>query len=160
MVRRQRLGLSRAGADHVGHGGHPAILRALGVAKAPKVDFNPKALELSGAVGKKIEASIEVATTEKKVVYGWATCDKTWVEVGKTKLAGKTAIIPITIRIPKPCPPTLEATLQVMGNGNQKLTVPLKVAVAGGKTGSEARRGFRHPGADRGRRNAGDARDH
>jgi hypothetical protein len=118
-----------------GMGSIQQFFEALGVAKAPKVEFKPTALDLAGGVGKKIEASIEVATAEKKVVYGWATCEKTWVEVGKTKLSGKTATIPITIKIPKPCPPTLETTLMVMGNGNQKLAVPLKVAVAGGKAG-------------------------
>lgn len=118
-----------------GMGSIQQFFEALGVAKAPKVDFTPKALALAGKVGKTVEAGIEVATAEKKVVYGWATCEKSWVEVGATKLSGKTALIPITIKIPKPCPPTLETTLQVMGNGNQKLAIPLKVAVAGGKAG-------------------------
>lgn len=118
-----------------GMGSIQQFFEALGVAKAPKVDFNPKALDFSSGVGKKIEAAIEVATAEKKVVYGWASCDKTWVDIGKTKLHGKTALIPITIRVPKPSPPSLEATVQVFGNGNQKLAVPLKVAVAGGKSG-------------------------
>lgn len=118
------------------------FFEALGVAKAPKVDFNPKKLDLSGGVGKTIETTIEVSTAEKKVVYGWATCDKTWLEIGKTKLSGKTASIPITINIPKPCPPTLETTLNVVGNGNQKLAIPLKVAVAGGKTGVKLEEDF------------------
>jgi hypothetical protein len=118
-----------------GMGSIQQFFEALGVAKAPKVDFNPKSLDLTGGVGKTIAATIEVATAEKKVVYGWATCEKTWVEIGKTKLSGKSASIPITIKIPRPCPPTLETTLQVIGNGNQRRTVPLKVAVAGGKTG-------------------------
>ncbi len=125
-----------------GMGSIQQFFEALGVAKAPKVDFNPKTLDLAGGVGKKIEASIEVTTMEKKVVYGWATCEKTWVEVGKTKLSGKTASIPIKIKIPRPCPPTLETTLQVMGNGNQKLAIPLKVAVAGGKTGVKLEEDF------------------
>src|SRR4029077_17484325 len=111
------------------------FFEALGVAKPPKVDFAPKTLEVQGAVGKTLETRIEVSSAEKKVVYGWATCDQPWVEIGKTKLAGRTASIPLTIRIPEPCPPTLEATLHVMGNGHQKLDVPLKVTVAGGKAG-------------------------
>ncbi len=118
-----------------GMGSIQQFFEALGVAKAPKVEISPKSLDLQGAVGQTVEATIEVTTTEKKVVYGWATCDQPGVEVGKTKLTGKTAIIPITIRIPSPCPPTFQATLQVVGNGNQKRTVPLNVTVAGGKAG-------------------------
>jgi hypothetical protein len=111
------------------------FFEALGVAKAPKVDFNPKVLDLAGGVGKTIQATIEVSTNEKKVIYGWATCDQPWVHVGKTKLTGKTASIPLTIRIPSPCPPSLKATLQLFGNGTQKASIPLKVKVAGGKSG-------------------------
>lgn len=118
-----------------GMGGIQQFFEALGVAKAPKVEVFPRTLDLQGAVGKTLETTVEVTTTEKKVVYGWASCDQPWVEVGKTKLTGKTAIIPITIRVPSPCPRTLEATLQVTGNGNQKRAVPLKVTVTGGRAG-------------------------
>lgn len=118
-----------------GTGSIQQFFEALGVAKAPKVDVNPKSLQLNGAVGKTVEAVVEVSTTEKKLVYGWANCDRSWVEVGKTKLQGKNATIPIAIRIPDPCPRILEATINVFGNGNQKTSVPLKVTVAGGKAG-------------------------
>src|ERR1019366_4882141 len=118
-----------------GVGAIQQFFEALGVAKGPKVDFLPKQLDLQGAVGKTIETSIEVTTAEKKPVYGWATCDQPWVTVGKTKLAGRSATIPITLRIPSPCPPTLETTLHLVGNVNQKATVALKVQVAGGKAG-------------------------
>ena len=118
-----------------GMGGIQQFFEALGVAKAPKVTFSPQSLDLQGAVGKTLSATVEVSTADKKVVYGWATCDQPWVEVGKTKVTGKTAIIPITIHVPSPCPPTLQATLNVVGNGNQKRALRLKVAVSGGKAG-------------------------
>lgn len=126
-----------------GMGGIQQFFEALGVAQPPKVDFAPKALDLEGAVGKTIEASIEVAEIgagKRKVVYGWASCDQPWVEIGKSKLTSKNAVVPITIRIPNPCPPTLEATIHVVGNGNQKADVPLKIKVAGGKAGVQLQR--------------------
>ena len=113
------------------------FFEALGVGKPPRVDFSPKALDLAGAVGKTIDAAIEITTADKKVVYGYATCDQPWVEIGKTK-PGKsdTAVtVPVTIRVPNPCPPTLEATIHAVGNGNQKAPIPLKIKVAGGKAG-------------------------
>ena len=92
-------------------------------------------IELSGKVGQTLQAAIVVRTSDKKVVYGWATCDQSWVVVGKTKLTGKVATIPITVHIPSPSPPKLKATIHLVGNGNQKGTIPLKVRVAGGKAG-------------------------
>lgn len=118
-----------------GTGSIQQFFEALGVAKAPKVDVNPKSLQLNAAVGKTVDAVVEVSTAEKKLVYGWAHCDASWVEIGKSKLQGKSATVPITIRVPDPSPPTLETTIQVVGNGNQRTAVPLKVMVAGGKSG-------------------------
>lgn len=118
-----------------GPGGIQQFFEALGVAKAPKVEFTPTSLSLEGAVGKTIETAIEVTSAERKVIYGWATCDASWVEIGKTKLTGKVARIPILIHVPSPCPPTLETTLHVVGNGNQKKDIPITVKVAGGKSG-------------------------
>jgi hypothetical protein len=118
-----------------GVGAIQQFFEALGVAKAPKIDIVPKLLDLQGAVGKTIEAKVEVTTPDRKVVYGWANSDQHWLEVGKTKLTGKTATIPLTIRIPSPCPPTLTAKLHVIGNGGQKCDVSVRVAVAGGKAG-------------------------
>ena len=74
-----------------GMGSIQQFFEALGVAKPPKVDFNPKTLDLNGAVGQSVPASIEVTTPDRKVVYGWATSDQPWVEVGKTKISGKSA---------------------------------------------------------------------
>lgn len=118
-----------------GMGAIQQFFEALGVAKAPKVEFSHKALDLQGTPGQTITASIDITTPEKKVVYGWATCDQPWVEVGKTKITGKVATIPITIRIPSPAPPTLEATLHLVGNGHHRQTIPLNVTVSGGKAG-------------------------
>jgi hypothetical protein len=118
-----------------GLGAIQQFFEALGVAKAPQVEASPKTLGLQAAVGKTVDTVVEVTTSERKVVYGWATCDQYWVEIGKTKLAGRTAAIPIRLHIPSPCPPTLQATINVVGNGNQKLAVPLTVQVAGGKPG-------------------------
>ncbi len=127
------------GPTMAGMGAIQQFFEALGVAKAPKVEFSPKSLDLQGAVGKTVEASIEITTAERKVVYGWATTDVSWIDVGTTKLSGKSATIPLTIRVPSPCPPRLEATLQLFGNGGQRQTMPIVVKVAGGKAGVEVK---------------------
>jgi hypothetical protein len=118
-----------------GVGAVQQFFEALGVAKPPRVEFRPQSFDLNGAVGKTVNAAVEIITADKKVVYGWATCDQGWVEIGKTKLGRAAATVPISIRIPDPCPPTVQATLTVVGNGNQKSFIPLSVKVAGGKAG-------------------------
>lgn len=123
-----------------GMGAIQQFFEALGVAKAPAVEVTPKQLDVSGAVGKTIECSIEVTEVagkdKRKFVYGWATGDKPWIEIGATRLAGgKSATIPILLHIPSPCPPTLEGVIHVVGNGNQKIDIPLKVTVEGGQEG-------------------------
>lgn len=118
-----------------GMGAIQQFFEALGVAKAPKVEFAPKSLDLQGAVGKTVETTIEITTAERKVVYGWATTNVDWIKVGQTKLSGKSATVPLTIRVPSPCPPKLETTLQLFGNGGQKFSMPVKVKVDGGKAG-------------------------
>ena len=136
VVRRQRLGLSRARPDHVRHGRHPAILRVLGVAKAPKVEFSPKSLRIwPAASARRSRRPSKSPPPRKKSSMAGRPAIRPGSKSARRNCPARAASIPITIKIPKPCPPELEATLHVMGNGNQKLAVPLKVAVAGGKTG-------------------------
>ncbi len=116
-----------------GWGGIQQFFEALGVAKPPKVVHKPDRLDLAGQVGSRVEALVEVSSSEKKVVYGWAVCEKPWVHVGKTQMAGQTAKIPVTIpSVPNHAGPPLETTLVVFGNGNQKFMVPLRLTVHGG----------------------------
>lgn len=110
------------------------FFEALGVAKPPKVELATPGLGLAGAVGQALQASIEITSQERKPVYAWATCDQPWIEFGKSKLSGKSATVPITIRVPPGRGQFVEANIQVVGNGNQKFTVPLRLNVTGGAT--------------------------
>ena len=125
------------GPAMAGTGAVQQFFEALGFAKAPKVDVAVKELRFEAEPGKRIEATIDVTSAEKKLVYGWAAADVPWVEVGRTKLNGRTATIPVTIPSVPDRAGTLEAKLTVTANGGQKCVVPLRLAVIGGKATEE-----------------------
>ncbi len=115
-----------------GTGAIQQFFEALGVAKAPKVEINLQAISLQGAVGDVLNANLEVSSQERKVVYAWAVSDQDWITFGATKLVGRTATVPVTIRVPGLGSKLVETKIQVVGNGGQKFTVPLKINVTGG----------------------------
>src|SRR5262245_14758240 len=118
------------GPSAKGLGGVQQFFEALGLAKAPKVSINSQSLSFCGDGGQSLQTTIEVAAQEKKPVYAYATCDQPWVDCSKVKLAGRTATITIAIpRVPNRPGESLQATVRVMGNGNQKFKVPLLLTV-------------------------------
>jgi hypothetical protein len=114
-----------------GMGAVQQFFEALGVAKPPQVQVKPPSFQLQGKPGTVLALSVEVSSPERKVVYGWATCDKPWVEVGKTKLTGRAAVIPVSVTVPNRAG-TQQAMLTVVGNGQQRFDLPITVAVIGG----------------------------
>jgi hypothetical protein len=114
-----------------GMGGIQQFFEALGVAKPPKLELLTASLQLQGAPGEVVQTKIEVTTPERKPAYAWASCEQPWIEFGVTKLNGRSATVPVTIRIPAHGAPLLETKIQVVGNGNQKFAVPLQVNVVG-----------------------------
>ena len=115
-----------------GTGAIQQFFEALGVAKAPRVEIGTKEITLSGDAGQALTAQIDVSSPEKKIVYAWASCDQPWVEFGTSKLNGRTAAVPVTVRVPNAPGQTLEAKVHVTANGNQKFAVPLRLTVVKG----------------------------
>ena len=77
-------------------------------------------------------ANIDLSTQEKKMVYAHATCEQPWVDVSKVKLAGRIATITVAVpSIPTRPGETLQTKIHIAGNGNQRFSVPLSVAVSG-----------------------------
>jgi hypothetical protein len=114
-----------------GMGAVQQFFEALGVAKPPQVQVTPSSLHLEGEPGAVLPAAVEIASADRKVVYGWATADRPWIAIGKTKLTGRVASIPVRITVPDRAG-IQQATLTVVGNGQQQFAVPVTVAVIGG----------------------------
>ncbi len=113
-----------------GLGGVQQFFEALGLAKAPKVTLNTQSLSFHGDGGQSLQATIEVSSPEKKPVYAHATCDQPWVDCSNVKLAGRKATITVAIpRVPDRPNETLQATVKVIGNGNQTFRVPLLLTI-------------------------------
>jgi len=120
------------GPSAIGLGAVQQFFEALGLAKAPKVQVNQRSISLKGAPGQRLETVLEVSTQEKKPVYAHATCEQPWVDVSKVKLAGRHATITVAVpSVPHRSGETLETKIQVAGNGNQRFTVALSLAISG-----------------------------
>jgi hypothetical protein len=120
------------GPSASGMGAVQQFFEALGLTKAPKVEVTTPSLNLRGAPGASLHATIEVKTPEKRPVYAHATCDQSWVDASRTKLNGRFATINVAIKsVPNRPGEALQAKIHVTGNGNQRFIVPLTLAIEG-----------------------------
>ena len=95
-------------------------------------DQRQQSIALTGSPGEQLRHVIEVKTEEKRPVYAHGTSDQPWLEVGKAKLNGRVATIPLSIpSVPNKPGETLKAKLTVLSNGNQKFVVPVTLQVGG-----------------------------
>jgi hypothetical protein len=116
-----------------GLGAVQQFFEALGLASAPKVEVAEKAIHLLGGVGESLQHTLEVRTPEKRPVWAWAACDQPWLDVGRATLNGRVATLPVLVRsVPNRPGETLQATINVTANGNQRFAVPVTLIVAAG----------------------------
>jgi hypothetical protein len=113
-----------------GLGAVQQFFEALGLTPPPKVEINQQSVALEGAVGAPLRHTLEVSTQEKRPVYAYAGSDQPWLEVGRPKLNGRTAVIPLVIpAVPNRAGETLTARVTVTSNGQQRFVVPVTLAV-------------------------------
>lgn len=120
------------GPTATGLGAVQQFFEALGLTPPPKVDISQRAVALNGRAGEQIQYSLQVTTAEKRPVYAHAVCDQPWVVVGKVRMAGRTADIPLTVTVPDRPGDNLSATLSITSNGNQRFRVPVRLTVTSG----------------------------
>jgi hypothetical protein len=114
-----------------GAGGIQQFFEALGLAKPPKLDVAVREINLKGEVGYSLFAPIEISTQEKKYVYAHAHCEQAWVDASDVKLGGNKCTITLKITVPPRPGETLDTNVHVTGNGNQRFTIPLRLAIGG-----------------------------
>ena len=133
------------------------FFEALGLTPPPKVAISVQSIALTGNPGEPLRYVIEVKTEEKKPVYAHGTSNQPWLEVGRPKINGRTAAVPISVpAVPNKPGQQLVASVTVQSNGNQRFVVPVTLDVAGG-AGRRQRRGLhlRRAGTGRGTRTCG-----
>ena len=70
---------------------------------------------------------------EKRPVYAHATSDQPWLEVGRARLNGRVATIPLRVsNVPARAGETLHAKLTVTSNGNQRFVIPVTLRIGQG----------------------------
>ena len=73
------------------------FFEALGLTPAPKVAISVKSIALSGNPGEPLRYIIEVKTEEKKPIYAHGTSNQPWLEVGRPKINGRVAAVPLSV---------------------------------------------------------------
>ena len=105
---------------------------ALGLSRPPQVELSPSSVALQGAAGAPLQYNLEIHTHERRPIYAHGSSDQPWVEVGRARLNGRTAVLTVPLVIPS-VPDrqgeTLRATVTIVANGKQRFTVPVTVEV-------------------------------
>jgi hypothetical protein len=113
-----------------GLGAVQQFFEALGLTAPPRVDLSERAITLQGAAGDQLRHILEVRAQEKRPVWAHASSDQPWLEVGRTRLNGRTAAIPLAIpAVPHRAGETLRARIVVTTNGNQRFVVPVTLVI-------------------------------
>jgi len=113
-----------------GVGAVQQFFEALGLTPAPKVEVSPSSISLRGPIGQPVNYSLHIMTQEKRPVYASATSDQAWLVIGRAKLEGRKATLPLTVsRIPDSEEATLKAQVTVTANGNQRFVIPVTLEV-------------------------------
>ena len=121
------------GPSASGLGAVQQFFEALGLTPPPKVEISERSVALQGVAGDPLRHTLEVSTPEKRPVYAHGVSDSPWLEIGRAKLNGRTAIIPLVVpSVPDRPGETLTAQVTVTSNGQQKFVVPVTLAIGQG----------------------------
>ncbi len=115
-----------------GLGAVQQFFEALGLTPAPKVEISERSVELEAVAGASVRHVLEIRSEEKRPVYAHASSSASWLEVGRAKLNGRVASIPILVpNVPDRAGETLTAKVTVQANGNQRFVVPVTLIIGG-----------------------------
>ena len=102
------------GPSSSGLGAVQQFFEALGLTPPPKVEIADQAITLQGDAGDRLQHKIEVKTQERRPVWANGISDQPWLQVGRAKLEGNTATLPLLIRsVPDQPGETLQAEVTV-----------------------------------------------
>jgi hypothetical protein len=120
------------GPSASGLGAVQQFFEALGLVTPPQVDVSELTVALRGNPGQKLEHVLAVTAQEKRPVFAYATSDRQWLEVGRARLNGRTATIPLIVpAVPNQPGETLHSRVSVVGNGNQRFSVAVTLTIGG-----------------------------
>lgn len=117
-----------------GLGAVQQFFEALGLTPPPKVTVGSKRVDMKGEPGNGLDVfKVEIKTDEKRPVYAHGASDQPWLEVGRPILNGRIASIPLRVpNVPDRKGETLQATVTITANGNQRFRVPVFLKIGEG----------------------------
>ena len=108
------------------------LFEALGLVRSPKVDLSESTVTLRGNPGERLEYPLTVQTLEKRAAVAHGVSNQPWLTVARTVFRGQTAQIPLVVEaIPDDPGQTLQASVKVIANGNQRFDVQVTLVVNG-----------------------------
>src|SRR5208283_2000282 len=111
-----------------GLGAVQQFFEALGLTPAPRVELSAQSVSLQANPGQQLRHCLEVKAEEKRPVYVHATSDQPWLEVGRPRLAGRVATVPLVVSsVPGRPGETLQAQVTLTANGNQRFVIPVSL---------------------------------
>ena len=114
------------------------FFEALGLTAPPRVEISQTAVNLTGKPGEALRQTLVVSSPEKRPVYARASSNRPWLRVAGVKMEGRTASIQLAVAaVPDQPGETLQATVTVTSNGNQRFEVPVSLRVAGAPDGPQ-----------------------
>jgi hypothetical protein len=114
-----------------GLGAVQQFFEALGLVHPPKVEITETSLQLHGNPGDVLEHTLQVQAVEKRPVYAHASSTVPWLQVGRARLEGRTARIPLRVPLVPALPgERLRGEVHVVANGNQRFTVEVTLTIA------------------------------
>lgn len=120
------------GQSAEGLGAVQQFFEALGLTPPPKVKPDKQAVSMRGEPGQSLPDQLEIKSDEKRPVYAHAISDQPWLEIGKPRLNGRVATIPIRVpNVPDRAGETLHAKVTVTSNGNQRFVIPVTLTIGG-----------------------------
>jgi hypothetical protein len=115
-----------------GMGALQQLFEALGLTASPKVHIDHTSIQLQGSVDASLKQTVEVRTQEKRPVFAYGSSDQPWLEVGRAKLDGRRAVVPLVVpSVPGQPGDVFQARVKVVANGNQRFVIPVTLTVTG-----------------------------
>lgn len=120
------------GQSAEGLGAVQQFFEALGLTPPPKVRPDKQAVSMRGDPGQSLPDQLEIKSDEKRPVYAHAVSDQPWLEIGKPRLNGRVATIPLRVpNVPDRAGETLHAKVTITSNGNQRFVIPVTLTIGG-----------------------------
>jgi hypothetical protein len=108
------------------------FFEGMGLSKPPALTLQPSQLELSCKAGGTVRAEVNLQTSAKKWVFAFLEADVPWIKPGHSQVAGgQTATVAFQVSSRGLAPASRhQGTLQLIGNGGQRLQVRVGLNVA------------------------------